>query len=184
MEGLEFYVVNNDVWYLTADGRNERLTESSEDVIALVLERIMDCYPEAYAALSECYKNSMLNVSYFRYLVVRRFCKCNLGKLDTTEIDYNRYSLRFEKVDCPLRGECKYEGVICMPQFDAHLSSKEMQVMRLVYEGCTNEEIADKLYISPFTVKNHIKSAYAKLEVHEKAEFIRYANKNHLFGDS
>jgi len=30
-------------------------------------------------------------------------------------------------------------------------------------------------------VKNHIKSVYRKLGIHEKSEFIRYANKNNLF---
>ena len=43
------------------------------------------------------------------------------------------------------------------------------------------KDIADTLYLSSHTVKNHIKSAYARLGVHEKSEFIRYAKDNNLF---
>ena len=50
-----------------------------------------------------------------------------------------------------------------------------------MYEGKNKEEISSELYISPNTVKNHIKSVYTKLGIHEKSEFIQYANKNHLF---
>ena len=55
--------------------------------------------------------------------------------------------------------------------------------MQLVYEGFNNEDIAERLYLSPHTVKNHIKSVYLKLDIHEKSEFIQYAHKNNLFKD-
>lgn len=180
MNGIEFYVIDNEVWYLTADGRNERLDESCDGVISMLIERMMDCYPEAYKALAKFYEKSALNVHYYRYLIARRFCKCNFGKLDTAEIDYME-SFRFEKVCCPLRGECPLEGVVCMPKFNSQLSRKELDVMRLIYDGMSNEEVAEHLYLSPFTVKNHIKSVYAKLGIHEKSEFIQYANKNKVF---
>lgn len=143
---------------------------------------MMECYPEAYQSLSECYRKSATNVSYYRYLIVRRFCKCNFGKLDTAELDCKpSVSFSFEKVQCPLRGECPLEGKVCMPKFNSSLSKKELDVMRLIYEGCNNDEVASRLYLSPFTVKNHIKSVYSKLGIHEKSEFIQYANKNNLF---
>ena len=53
--------------------------------------------------------------------------------------------------------------------------------MKLVYKGVSKEEIAEQLYISPYTVKNHIKSVYLKLGIHEKSEFIQYVNNNNLF---
>ena len=116
--------------------------------------------------------------------MVRRFCKCNFGELDNTSRDIDKNGgFNFERVKCPMRGECKYEGIICCPQFYSHISNAEMRVMQMVYQGANNEEIADKLYLSPHTVKNHIKSVYIKLDIHEKSEFIQYAHKNNLFKD-
>lgn len=178
----EFYTIDGEVWYLTSDGRNERMDESSEEIIAMLIDRMIECYPDAYRALSENYRKSAMNVRYYRYLIAKRFCKCNFGNLDTQEIDIKTStSFSFEKVQCPLRGECPFEGVVCMPRFNTQLSKKELEVMRLIYEGMANEEVAERLYLSPFTVKNHIKSVYAKLGIHEKSEFIQYANKNHVF---
>lgn len=148
----------------------------------MLIERMMECYPEVYLSLADLYKKSAMNVQYYRYLIARRFCKCNFAKLDTAELDCKEtLSFCFEKVLCPLRGECLLEGIVCMPKFNSNLSKKELQVMRLIYDGCSNEEVARRLFISPFTVKNHIKSVYVKLGIHEKSEFIQYANKNSIF---
>jgi DNA-binding NarL/FixJ family response regulator len=50
------------------------------------------------------------------------------------------------------------------------LSHREKQVLRLVVEGCTNDEIADALFLSTSTVKSHLTSAFAKLSVHSRSE--------------
>ena len=64
--------------------------------------------------------------------MVRRFCKCNFGELDNTSRDIDKKGgFNFERVKCPMRGECKYEGIICNPQFNSRISDAEMRVMRL-----------------------------------------------------
>lgn len=104
------------------------------------------------------------------------------GSLDTAENDIDEDGVfHFEKVACPMRGECKFEGLICMPKFSSRLSEAELRVMRLYFEIKEVDRIADQLYLSVHTVKNHIKAAYAKLGIHTRAEFITYANKNNLF---
>lgn len=45
------------------------------------------------------------------------------------------------------------------------LSEREFEVVRLVYEGKTNQQIADALFIAINTLKKHINSAYFKLDV-------------------
>lgn len=86
--------------------------------------------------------------------MARRFAKCNFGNLDSTVEDINNNGkVNFEHVQCPLRGECKYEDIICNPQFNSSLSDAEMRVMKLVYDGKSNDDIADSLYLSPHTVK-------------------------------
>lgn len=182
MEQLEFYIYENELWCHYGDGRNEVVTENDTELIHYLLELIREHYPTAYKALEKEYQKSAGNVRYFQFLMVRRFCKCNFGKLDTSKMDVEvTGAFNFEKVECPLRGECRNDGVICCPVFNSKLSDAELRVMRLVYDGATKEEIAEQLYLSPHTVKNHIKSVYCKLGIHEKSEFIQYANKNHLF---
>lgn len=182
MEQLEFYIYESELWCKYADGRNEVVTESNTELIQHLLELIREHYPTAYKALEKEYQKSAGNVKYYQYLIVRRFCKCNFGKLDTTKLDVEASGkFNFEKVDCPLRGECKYEGVICFPTFNTKLSDSELRVMKLVYDGMSKEDIAEQLYLSPHTVKNHIKSVYCKLGTHEKSEFIQYANRHNLF---
>lgn len=178
---IEFYTVDNELWYLTTEGANERFDETKENVISTIIDRLIEHYPEAYGALAKWYGKSAANVPYYRYLIARRFLRCNFGRLDTTQDDFGKSSFRFEKVECPLRGECQFEGVVCMPRFNSKLSQKELQVMRLIYNGCSSEEVSERLFLSPFTVKNHIKSVYQKLGIHDKSEFIRYANKNNVF---
>lgn len=75
MNGIEFYTIDSEVWFLTSDGKNERLDETQDEIIAMLIERMMECYPEAYKALSKFYAKSAMNVHYYRFLIARRFCK-------------------------------------------------------------------------------------------------------------
>ncbi|MFT4152209.1 response regulator transcription factor [Parafilimonas sp.] len=45
------------------------------------------------------------------------------------------------------------------------LSEREFEVLKLIYTGMTNQQIAEALYISVNTVKKHINNAYLKLDV-------------------
>ena len=184
MKDLEFYIFENELWCISSDKKNKRISENDTEIINEILSIVREQYPNAYNALSECYIKSSKNVPYYQYLMARRFAKCNFGNLDSTVEDINKNGkVSFEHVLCPLRGECKYEDIICNPQFNSSLSDAEMRVMKLVYDGNSNDDIADSLYLSPHTVKNHIKSVYRKLGIHEKSEFIQYAHNNNLFND-
>src|ERR671934_191872 len=57
----------------------------------------------------------------------------------------------------------------------AHLSSRERQVLDLIATGATNREIAERLYLSPHTVKEHTSAVYKKLSVRNRAEAVRQA---------
>lgn len=184
MRDLEFYIYEDELWCMFPDGRNEKVTEQNNELVKSVLDTIHELYPDAYNDLMKWYRKSSQNVPYFQFLMANRFCKCNFGNLDNTSKDIDRKGrFNFERVSCPMRGECPHENVVCNPKFNSRISDAEMRVMKMIYEGCSNEEVADKLYLSPHTVKNHIKSVYMKLGIHEKSEFIQYAHSHNLFKD-
>jgi len=55
------------------------------------------------------------------------------------------------------------------------LSNREQEILQLITDNLTNKEIAEKLFISPRTVKRHAESIYSKLGVHRRQEAIAKA---------
>jgi DNA-binding NarL/FixJ family response regulator len=55
------------------------------------------------------------------------------------------------------------------------LSRREKEILALIAEGYTNPQIAEKLFVSPFTVDSHRKNLLAKLDVKNTAMLIRFA---------
>lgn len=53
---------------------------------------------------------------------------------------------------------------------DPALTCREVQVVSLVVEGCTNPEIARELVISPRTVQSHVASAMRKLDARSRTQ--------------
>jgi DNA-binding NarL/FixJ family response regulator len=52
------------------------------------------------------------------------------------------------------------------------LTEREVEVLRLIAQGENNQEIAQKLVLSPKTVRNHITSIFSKLQVADRAQAI------------
>lgn len=57
------------------------------------------------------------------------------------------------------------------------LSEREREVLNLIGEGCTNREIAERLYLSPHTVKEHTSALYRKLSARNRAEAVQRAQR-------
>jgi DNA-binding NarL/FixJ family response regulator len=60
------------------------------------------------------------------------------------------------------------------------LSSREKEILELIAQGYTNPQIAEKIFLSPFTVDSHRKNLLAKLNVKNTAMLIRFAVENKL----
>jgi DNA-binding NarL/FixJ family response regulator len=63
------------------------------------------------------------------------------------------------------------------------LSPREMQILELISHSMTNEEIADKLFISSKTVKTHLRNIFMKAEIRNRVEaallYTRHAMTSH-----
>jgi DNA-binding NarL/FixJ family response regulator len=56
------------------------------------------------------------------------------------------------------------------------LSERELEVLKLLVEGCDYRSTAEKLFLSTHTVRKHIANIYSKLHVSSKAQAIRIAS--------
>jgi two-component system response regulator NreC len=63
---------------------------------------------------------------------------------------------------------------------DIPLTKREKEILALIVEGLTNQQIADKLFISPRTVDTHRTNIMQKLDLHDVASLVRYAIKHGL----
>jgi DNA-binding NarL/FixJ family response regulator len=63
------------------------------------------------------------------------------------------------------------------PAAEDELTEREREVLALVATGATNREIAEQLYLSPHTVKEHTSSLYRKLSVRNRAEAVQKAQR-------
>jgi len=60
------------------------------------------------------------------------------------------------------------------------LSKREIEVLRLFAEGMTNQEIADKLFISIRTVESHKNHIMARLELKTTVDLVKFAIRNNI----
>jgi HD-GYP domain-containing protein (c-di-GMP phosphodiesterase class II) len=65
----------------------------------------------------------------------------------------------------------------------AGLSEREIEVLRLVAEGCSNREVAKRLYVSPRTAEHHVQHIYTKIGVSSRAAAALFAVEHDLLAD-
>jgi DNA-binding NarL/FixJ family response regulator len=63
------------------------------------------------------------------------------------------------------------------------LTEREQEVLQLIADGCSNRDIARKLFISEKTVKTHVSSILGKLNLQDRTQAAIYALKNGLAAD-
>jgi two-component system NarL family response regulator len=60
------------------------------------------------------------------------------------------------------------------------LTARELEVLKLVARGMSNKDVADELFISENTVKNHVRNILEKLHLHSRMEAVMYAVRKRL----
>jgi PAS domain S-box-containing protein len=62
----------------------------------------------------------------------------------------------------------------------ALLTRREIEILRLMAAGANTKTMADRLHVSPATVRNHVQNILGKLDVHSRLEAVAYASSNGL----
>lgn len=178
LASIEFFKTpDGAVLYKRQGGPVRELSEHDRELVANLLSLIRTRYPKAFDALSELYSRSNHNRPFYEWRMVSRFIRCNLGDYDTQSIDIDvDGQLHFEQMKCPLMGsgDCLWESVICKPQLETGLTTRETELLPLIAEGLQSHEIADRLNIAKVTVDNHRRNILAKLGKRSTAELSAY----------
>ncbi|MHB1431602.1 MAG: response regulator [Streptosporangiaceae bacterium] len=62
------------------------------------------------------------------------------------------------------------------------LTEREAEVLSLIAQGCSNAEIARRLFVTEATVKTHVNHIFAKTMSRDRAQAVAYAHRNGLAG--
>lgn len=178
---FEFYGTPKGEVIISENGSHRVYEMTDRKFTEYMLDRIRTFHSEAFKALCDVYAKSQLNRTYFEYLIVKRFIKCNFFQFDNIP-DLDNDVFTFEFVPCPMRGECKHDHIICCPKFDTKLSCRENEVMKLYCQGLKADEIAERLFISIETVRTHKRNSLQKTKLNSVTEFMAFANKNQIYG--
>jgi two-component system, NarL family, nitrate/nitrite response regulator NarL len=89
------------------------------------------------------------------------------GKSDATRGMAGKLLYQFREKDLQNSSEAK------------SLTRREKEILLLISEGISNKQIADQLYISENTVKNHLKNLLEKLELENRVQLAIYAIKHY-----
>jgi DNA-binding NarL/FixJ family response regulator len=81
-------------------------------------------------------------------------------------------------------GEYRRLAATAAPSIDTpRLTERETEVLRLVAKGLSYKQVAARLVVSHRTVQNHVQNTLNKLQLHNRAELVRYAMKQGLDRD-
>ena len=143
----------------------------NDSLVDLIDNIIQEKYPKADTRLKSLYND--------KFSRVRRFCKCNFSiKESIPDIDGSAFN--FEFVNCPMRGECNDETIVCNPELSTGLTVRETEVVREFAKGKLAKEVAYCLYITQRTAETHKRNIYAKIGIGTIGELTNWAHINQI----
>lgn len=133
-------------------------------------------YDELHKALMDCAKENYIRLfinygSRIQY-ILQMFIDNGSGRYDSRSREYAEYILTFFN-----------EKITKKAAENNLLTNRELQVLKLISKGASNEEIAKVLFISVSTVKSHTLNIFGKLEVNSRSKAVIEAEKRGIILD-
>jgi PAS domain S-box-containing protein len=72
------------------------------------------------------------------------------------------------------------ELVAAAPDGNGTLTRRELEILRIISTGLNTKDAAEKLHVSPATVRNHVQNILGKLGAHSRLEAVAYATRRRL----
>ena len=75
----------------------------------------------------------------------------------------------------PVKQSPQVHATLSPPTYPNELTAREVEVLRLVAQGLTDTQVAERLVLSPRTVQGHVRSIFNKINVNSRSAATRYA---------
>lgn len=162
-DSVEFFNFNNQPKVIT-NGLVINFADAPARVHQLA-KQVYDRHPEA----DEVLRNWFPTQPGKR---LEAFVKCRFGGLDFTPDIQNGTIQDGEYWDCPMRGNCKGEGIVCKPisYNNQTLTSTEIKILRLLVTDKINTVISDDLNLPLGTFHKLKQILYQKLNIRTRPE--------------
>lgn len=163
---VEFFNSDDGKVKMLANGRLQDFYDAPFSTLLVIREHLA-ASPKVDTILKEWHPDSEMKR-------MEKFIHCRFGGLDFTP-DIKDHELQAgEYWDCPLRGICKGEGLVCKNlKYNSHtLLLKDIKLMRLLTTNLTNEVLAEKLDMCMGTFNLFKKELYKKLNIQTKQEAV------------
>lgn len=171
---IEFFVSSQgEVYFFDENGEMKRYDMSQSALIHEVSEHIRRLYPEAFKYLFDLFYKSSANKLYHQFLITDRFIRCNFGENNTLSFDIEGSQLNLERVNCPLRGICPRENIVCNPKLHTPFFPKELEVAKYFAKGYVAREIAQILGKSKNTVAAQLRKMTKRLGLKSTRDIIK-----------
>jgi two-component system NarL family response regulator len=146
----------DDIFYLREHFPEIRLLVISAHHEKQDVLRVLDGGVNGYL-LKECDEEEVMNAVYAAARYEKFFC----GRVLDTLLEEATHQ-------CP-------PGSVCNHCQAVSLSQREVEVVRLIAEGNTNRQIAEKMFLSIHTIGTHRKNIFRKLKIRNSSELVYYA---------
>ena len=98
-------------------------------------------------------------------------------ELEQQNAELNKYVLQINKLEDHIKNNKTENHLIISDNIKTYdLSRRESEVLEFITSGFSNDEIADKMFVSKNTIKTHIKNIYSKLDVKNRIQAMKKIN--------